>query len=78
MFQIVKEPNKLVPSIPEATDGKTIPLIVAEPVGTATGIDQVAGPGIRSRRLRRAPPVAEVANTAEATIVEVAVAARKT
>jgi hypothetical protein len=31
MFQIVKEPNKLVPLIPEATDGKTILLIVAGP-----------------------------------------------
>ncbi len=45
-FQIVKEPNKLVPSIPEATDGKTISLIVVTPVGIANVIEQVAEPGI--------------------------------
>jgi hypothetical protein len=48
-FQIVKEPNKLVPSIPETTDGKTISLIAVTIACTATVIVQVAVRSIRRR-----------------------------
>ena len=63
-------------SIPYATHRKTVTLVVAESVNTATAVVQEAVPGTGRRVLRRRPPVAVVANVVVCTEV-VAEAARK-
>jgi hypothetical protein len=84
-FQIVKEPNKLVPLtlrlrsglIPEATDGQPKSLIVVVPVGIAIVIAQVAVPS-KCRRTRRAPPATAEANRVECSSVDGAEASWET
>ena len=62
--------------IPEATNRKPVILTVVEPADTAIVIAQVAVPGECRTELRRTPPEADVANTAECPIAAT-VAARQ-
>ena len=67
----------MLSGIPEATNRKTIPLIVGMSEEIAIGVTQVEAPGIARIVLRRTPPVTVVANVAEWTTSATATA-RKT
>jgi hypothetical protein len=64
-FQIVKEPNKLIPLIPEATHREAELLKVDAPVRIAIAVIQEAEPSEGGIGLRRTPPVTEAANEVE-------------
>ena len=71
----IKKPSAFL--IPNATDGKAVPLIVVVAVHIPVVVVHVPVPGVRIIVLGTTPPVAVVAHIVEATIVVVAVAARK-
>jgi hypothetical protein len=65
-FKIVKEPNKLIPLIPEATDRETVLLQVGITEGSAIDVTQVYVPNNVRIELRRTPPMTYVADIVEA------------
>jgi hypothetical protein len=72
-----KIPRASFHQIPEATDRKTVFLIVVVSVYVVIVVVQIAVPSIVCIVLRRTPPVTVVTNVVEITIV-VTVTARKT